>query len=376
MRRSSRVTRSVSPATPSSAVTASAPSRPTAAGVSRSPAPLAVRWLGGLSVAVLLILIGWLVMAQPWSSHAEPPPLLSQPGEFAADRFPDVPTIDFDGKRAMGYLQAVCKLGPRISGSEGMKKQQELLQKHFEGFGARVEVQRFQAKQGHQTQKVDMANLVVSWHPDRDRRVILCSHYDTRPIADQEENPRRWHDPFVSANDGGSGVALLMELAHHMKGLSPKVGVDFVFFDGEEYVFRRDDEYFFGSKHFADEYRKNLANKGKLRYPAAILLDMIGGKNASFPIEQNSWWKAAPLVTEVWKIADELKCNAFNVREFSKVPVEDDHMALNRGGIPAIDIIDFDYPHWHRLTDTPENCSPEPMGQVARVLAVWMQRTR
>src|SRR5436189_75805 len=102
-----------------------------------------------------------------------------------------------------------------------------------------------------------MANMVISYHPDRTRRVILCSHYDTRPIADQEPARKRWHEPFVSANDGGSGVALLMELAHHMKDLKTKVGVDFVFFDGEEYVYDPEgDEYFFGSKHFAKEYGK------------------------------------------------------------------------------------------------------------------------
>ncbi len=82
-----------------------------------------------------------------------------------------------------------------------------------------------------------MTNLIVSFFPDRERRVILCSHYDTRPIADQEPDPRKWREPFLSANDGGSGVAFLMELGNQMKDLPTKVGVDFVFFDGEEYIF-------------------------------------------------------------------------------------------------------------------------------------------
>src|SRR5437899_10655530 len=100
-----------------------------------------------------------------------------------------------------------------------MQKQKEMLKKHFVALGARVHFQKFTARQASRGQEVEMANLIVSWHADRKRRVILCSHYDTRPIADQEENIRKWHEPFVSANDGGSGVALLMELGNHMRAL-------------------------------------------------------------------------------------------------------------------------------------------------------------
>src|SRR5262245_7736621 len=206
------------------------------------------------------------------------------------------------------------------------------------------------------------------------RLVIRCSHYDTRPIADQEEDPRRWHEPFISANDGGSGVALLMELAHHMPAIKPGVGVDFVFFDGEEYIFERDgDRYFFGSEHFARDYKQQRPKK--VRYTAAILLDMIGGKNAQFPVEPNSWFRAGQLVKEVWGVASEVNCQAFQNR-ISQTPVQDDHLALNDAGIPAIDIIDFDYPHWHRLSDVPANCAGESLEQVARVIGVWLQRMK
>src|SRR5262245_3112125 len=195
--------------------------------------------------------------------------------KFAEDRPAPVP---FDAKRAMGYLEALCKIGPRISGSDGMKKQQELLEKHFTSHGGKVEWQKLTARQRSQKEPVAMANLIVRWYPERQRRIILCSHYDTRPIADQEPDERKWREPFVSANDGGSGVALLMELAHHMKGLKTAVGVDFVFFDGEEYVFDGErDEYFFGSEHFAAQYK---AKGKKVQYVGAVLLDMIAGKGA------------------------------------------------------------------------------------------------
>src|SRR5262249_16368898 len=129
---------------------------------------------------------------------------------FASDRL--TKTGDqFDGDRAMGYLKAICKFGPRQSGSPNMKKQIELLQKHFEKYGATVEKQEFTAKQHSQKKAVPMTNLIVSWNPNAKRRVIICAHYDTRPIADREPVKKKWREPFLSANDGGSGVALMME---------------------------------------------------------------------------------------------------------------------------------------------------------------------
>ncbi len=312
-------------------------------------------------------------MLRPWNGTARPPE-----EEFAAERAPAVKIPPFDAKRCMGYLKDLCQIGPRISGTDGMKKQQELLVKHFEKLGGKVELQKFTARQNSQRQPCAMANLIVRWKPDEPRRVILCSHYDTRPQADQEPDRRKWKQPFVSANDGGSGVAILMELAHHMNDLTLKVGVDFVLFDGEEYVFvdddNRGDKYFFGSEHFAREY---AGRRNRTRYLAAILLDMVGGaEKPRFPVEQYSWAKAGRLVQDVWGIAAEQKCEAFIGNELSKTPVQDDHLALNNVGIPAVDIIDFEYKHWHRLTDTPENCSGETMEQVARVLAVWIQRCK
>jgi hypothetical protein len=298
-----------------------------------------------------------------------------QKSDFAADRQggaqpAKAKPVVIDGKRAMKYLTAICDIGPRISATAGMKKQQELIQKHFEDLGAKVKMQPFKATQISRPGAVDMANMIVSWNPEKEKRVILCSHYDTRPIADQEIDQRNWHKAFVSANDGGSGVALLMELGHHMKDMKIAVGVDFVFFDGEEFIFNsKRDKYFFGSEHFAKEWRKS---KQRPNYLGAILLDMIAGHGARFPAEGTSLRRARPLVDEVWAMAAELKCTAFENRRGDEVL--DDHIALLNAGIPAIDIIDLTYKHWHKLSDTPDNCSAESMDQVALVLSVWLQR--
>jgi glutaminyl-peptide cyclotransferase len=293
---------------------------------------------------------------------------------FAADREDAVKPVDFDARRAYSYLEELCKIGPRISGSEGMKKQQQMLEKHFKEQGGKIDWQRFTAtvKSDPRRQQVPMANLIVSWYPDRMRRVILCSHYDTRPLADQESDARNWRKPFLGANDGGSGVALLMELAHHMNDLKLNVGVDFVFFDGEEYVFEERDEYFFGSKHFGRTYRRM---RDRPFYGAAILLDMVAGKKPHFPIDPYSWERAPDLVRAVWSIAHELECSAFDANAMGRA-MQDDHVPLNQNGIPAIDIIDAGYPHWHKLSDTPANCSGTSMEQVAKVLSVWLQRVK
>jgi hypothetical protein len=340
-----------------------------------------MRWAAGLVfvIAAVVCLGGYRAVLGLGGHGSSPPAADPAPvqerkrDEFAADRDPPgIKPLPFDGKRAMTYLEAICKIGPRISGTEGMRKQQELLYKHFESRGAKLHYQRFTAEQVSQRRPVEMANLVVSWHPERSRRAILCSHYDTRPIADQEPDPRDWRRPFLSGNDGGSGVALLMEMANHMKALTTEIGVDFVLFDGEEYIFDHDrDQYFFGSKQFARLYRPN---QGKPRYVGAVLLDMIAGKDAHIPAEQNSWRFAKPLVQDLWRIAVEQKCTIFQ-NEMGET-VLDDHLALNEAGIPAVDLIDFRYPHWHRLTDVPANCSGESMEQVARVLSIWLQQVK
>jgi Zn-dependent M28 family amino/carboxypeptidase len=259
-----------------------------------------------------------------------------------------------------------------------MRAQQQIIKKHFEDIGVKAQFQTFTAKQNSVKGTVEMTNIIVSFQPDKKRRVILCSHYDTRPLADQESDEKKWREPFLSANDGGSGVALLMELGNHMKDLKTNVGVDFVIFDGEEYIFktertdpRNSDRYFIGSQYFAQNWKKA---KDRCDYAGAILLDMVGGKKLNLPVEINSYRHYRGLCEEVWMIAKEQNAPAF--RWVEGYEVRDDHLSLQKVGIPAIDLIDFDYEHWHKLSDRPENCSAESMEQVARVLSVWLQRTK
>ena len=335
---------------------------------------MGMRWAGVLAVVWLAAVCG----CQPNPSAAEEAKKEPPKVGFAEDRIPK-PGDDkaaFDGDRAMKYLKQLCDLGPRISGTDGMTKQQELLTKHFEAMGGKVARQEFAGQQLSQKAEVPMVNLVVSWNPERKERIILCAHYDTRPVADQEANPKNWAKPFVSANDGTGGVALLMEFAHGMKELATGVGVDFVIFDGEEYVFNAQDKYFLGSEYFAADYtKKQKGKKLEFKYTAAILFDLCCHTGAKLNVEGHSWDNAKELVLEVWKVAEANKAKSFKfVRGFDRAThVLDDHIALQNAGIPAIDIVDFDYEHWHKLTDTPAKCSAAQFAEVGGVIGTWLK---
>lgn len=323
--------------------------------------------------AVLAGLVAAAGLAAGCSAGAQPP---TKKSGFAEDTVPKVaPAADFpfDKDRAVGYVKQICDIGPRVSGTDGMAKQIALVEKHFKAHGATVTRQEFKARQASRREPTNFTNLIVSWHPEKTKRVLFCAHYDTRPLADQEPDRNSWNRPFASANDGTGGLALFMELAHHMKGVKSEVGIDFILFDGEEFVFEPrhlggGDRYFFGSDHFADEYQRTRDTR-KHTYSGGILLDLCTAKGAVLRVEEHSWLMAPDLVKQVWAVAGANGAKSFVAEPGHKV--EDDHLALNRVGIPCVDVIDFDYPHWHKLTDTPDKISGDQMAEVARVLVSW-----
>ncbi len=274
-----------------------------------------------------------------------------------------------DASRAFGYLQQVCAIGPRISGTEGMAKQQELLARHFTGLGAQVSFQEWDTPHPLTGKPVRLKNMVVSWHPDSQQRVLLCCHYDTRPKPDEEVFPRYRNSPFIGANDGGSGVALLMELGHFMPTLPVKQGVDFVFFDAEELIFEKPGKFFLGSEYFSTQYRDAPP---AYRYTCGVLLDMVGDKDLKIWQEAYSIKLAGFVTDSVWASA-----RATGVKEFVARPkhtINDDHLSLNQiAAIPTCDVIDMDYPHWHKRNDLPVACSGESLAKVATVMLHWMQ---
>lgn len=289
---------------------------------------------------------------------------------------PLVAEDEFSGDRAMEHLERITDLGPRVSGSAGMERQRDIVIPHFTAAGGKVTRQSFQIRDRRSGKPVKIENIVVEWHPERTDRVILGAHYDTRPFPDRDVlDPR---GVFVGANDGASGVALLMELAGAMPGLEGPVGVDFVLFDAEEYVFSQRDPYFIGSTHFARQYAAGRKSGGIAHaYRAGLVLDMVGDADLAIWQEGHSlsWPDTRPVVEEVWDVAARLGVRQFVARE--RHTVEDDHLPLrNIGRIPTADIIDFDYPAWHTTRDTAAACSAESLGAVGRVVLQWLREQR
>lgn len=296
------------------------------------------------------------------------PLLQAKPRKPPKSRF-TLSEIPFDGAQAYAYLEQLCDLGPRPSGSPAMTAQQNLIVAHFEQLGAQVEKQQFTGRDSASGELVDMANIIVRWHPKTTDRVLFCAHYDTRPFPDRDKDRPRGR--FIGANDGASGTALLMELGRHMASLQGNCGVDFVLFDAEELVYDQDDPYFLGSEHFARDYADDPPAHS---YRYGVLLDMVGDLDLELFIEKTGFAnrQVRPLIDSLWKVADKLKVEEFVARP--KHEVRDDHLPLNDiAKIPTCDVIDFDYEFWHTEQDTPDKCSDLSLAKVGWVVHEWLK---
>ncbi len=288
--------------------------------------------------------------------------------EASAAMLKEPPKID--GKRAYEYLKKICEIGPRPAGSEANARQLKLVKDHFQKMGAELIEQPFPARHPQTGERLQLTNLIGRWHPERLERVVIGAHYDTRPHPDKEVDPNRHALPFIGANDGASGVALEMEIAHHLNALDTRLGIDLVLFDGEELVFGNKPtigKYFLGSIEFANQYARR---RGSYRYVYGIVLDMVGGRTLNIPQESYSKARAPALVRQLWSVADALKAKSFKFYEGE--PVLDDHLSLLGVGIPTIDIIDFNYPYWHKADDLPDKCTADSLEEVGRVVTTWL----
>lgn len=189
---------------------------------------------------------------------------------------------------------------------------------------------------------------------------MLSAHWDTRPVADRERDPVRRRMPIVGANDGASGVAVLLELARLFRQQRPRVGVIFAFFDGEDAGTDKGG-YCLGSQYLADHL------PAALRFEKGINLDMVGDRDLNIPLESYSWQLARPLALEIWKVGSLLYPEIF--RAVRGREVFDDHVPFLKREIPYVNLIDFDYPYWHTLEDTEDKCSAASLERVGRVTA-------
>ena len=272
----------------------------------------------------------------------------------------------FNQKMAFQHLLDQCSYGPRNPGSEGHQEFSKYLEEYLSSLSKNVIIQEFSYTEHLTTKKRKGKNLIAQFNLESEERLLLGAHWDTRSLSDEDPDEEKKLLPVLGANDGASGTAVLMELASIFSKNNPPIGIDIVFFDAEDvgingkpYTFAMGSEYF--SKNLPIE-KPNFA----------IIVDMVGDKFLKIPIERFSYQVNPEMVKEIWGLANDLGLSAFEYR--IGYEIYDDHVPLwENAQIPAIDIIDFDYPnlfynYWHTQKDTPENCSPQSLYQVGTLL--------
>ena len=279
--------------------------------------------------------------------------------------FSEASVPSFRGQNAYAHLERIVSFGPRNPASDGHERCLSFIVTSLRACADDVQTQDF-AHAGYDNETLHLSNIVAAFNPGSKERILLCTHWDTRPRAERDANPERWEEPILGANDGASGVAVLLELASLLRTQKPRIGIDLVFFDGEDYGLEGDvPNYLLGSRHFA----KTKAPGYVPRF--GVLLDMVGDAQLEIRKEQYSLRFAPDIVDLVWKKAAELGYVQF-IDEQGDL-ITDDHLPLNEAGIRTIDLIDFAYPdeshrYWHTHEDTPDKCSAESLEAVGTVI--------
>ena len=282
--------------------------------------------------------------------------------------------VYFDGYRAMHHLYYQCSFGPRFPGSEGHKIFSDSLKVFLDNLADMNLVFRDTITNPLSKDQVEITNFHVRFNPRSSNRIMILAHWDTREFADKDSNFNKIDLPApIGANDGASGVAILMTLAEMLSNNPPtNIGVDLLFLDAEDMgIYNNPDTWALGAKSFSKDIKKPLP-----KY--AICLDMVGDKNQEFFIERFSYEYAPDIVNKVWRLANELGYSQFKYILGQGI-IDDHYILYKETGIPSIDIIDFQYPdntknYWHTIEDTPDKCSASSLEAVGTVIATLIYK--
>jgi Zn-dependent M28 family amino/carboxypeptidase len=255
---------------------------------------------------------------------------------------PEPPVFSADS--AVVHINRQLSFGPRVTGTAARDSAASYIAHTLKRYGARVTVQPFEIKDPYANRTIRMMNVIGSFGTGEKRRLMLASHYDSRPWADQEKDSTLWHTPIPGAVDGATSSAILLEIARLAGTRAPEgLGLDLVFFDGEDYGKEQDiDYYLLGSRHFA-------ANLDGYRPAAAVLLDMVGGAGTTARREGTSVERSPAFMNYVFD-----RAKALDLRYFDSTTGQamiDDHVPLLQAGIEAIDLFGYDFAPWHTLGD-------------------------
>lgn len=286
----------------------------------------------------------------------------------ACDRQPSGPQTAFSGEKALSYVKTQLEFGPRIPGTEGARRTGDWITEQMRQRADTVIEQRWT----HRTAKGDtlpMRNILARYRPTATERVLYIAHWDTRPESDNESDPALRRLPVPGANDGASGVALLMALGDVLKATPPAYGVDLLFVDGEDYGEFGPPlvDVLIGSTYFAN----HLPSPG-YQPLFGVVWDMIGDRDLRLYREGHSVQQAPEIVARVWQTAQDLGYSSYFVSR-GMTQVTDDHLPLLAKGLRVIDVIDLDYDQHHRHTDTLDKVSAKSLqivGDVATALVM------
>lgn len=281
----------------------------------------------------------------------------------------------FNADSAYAYIDAQVKFGPRVPNSPAHKTCGNYLASQLERFGAKV-YNQYADLMAYNGAILKARNIIGAYKPDTKKRVMLCAHWDSRPYADQDDE-RYHHTPIDGANDGASGVGVLLEIARQIQLQAPAVGIDIVFFDAEDYGIPdfykgpyKPDTWCLGSQYWG---RIPHVSDYKARF--GILLDMVGAKGAAFYYEGFSARTANNVMKKIWNTAERLGYGQYFIKQEGG-EVTDDHVYVNRfRGIPCVDIIHYDIqgntgfnPTWHTTDDTIENIDKATLQAVGQTV--------
>ena len=259
--------------------------------------------------------------------------------------------VTFNGQRAYTDVKIQVAFGPRVPGTEGHAKILEWMRSELEAAGWQVEVQESEAL-GH-----PIKNMVAKRNSESPQ-IIFGAHYDTRIYADSDPDPSKRKEYVPGANDGASGVAILLELARSLPDHTAPIWL--VFFDAEDNGNIETWDWILGSREFVMNH--------DFQPRAVVIVDMIGDADLNIYKEYNS---NPELTNEIWEIAKSLGYEDKFIPDY-KHSMLDDHIPFLEAGLPAIDIIDFDYPYWHTVEDTPDKVSAKSLEIVGKTLWTWV----
>src|SRR6266540_962301 len=273
---------------------------------------------------------------------------------------------EFNGQTAFGYVQQQLAFGPRVPNTPGHVRTGDWLQAQLRQRADTVVVQAFTQRTSKGT-TLRLRNFFARFRPQATERVLFLAHWDTRPKADKSPNLGQQQLPVPGANDGASGVAVLLGVADALKARAPGIGVDLLFVDGEDYGdFNDSTETLLGARYFAAHLPAGYTPL------FAVLFDMVGDKDLQFLQEGFSMSKAPEVVQRVWQVANQLGYGQVFAPRAGEA-LTDDHVPLQQAGIHAIDVIDFTFPYHHTTEDTIDKVSAASL-QIVGDVAVAVVR--